>query len=135
MTHLLNTNTCVDFLRRGQGTLLAARLAARPKGDVVLCSVVVAELLYGAERSNNPAKPRSQVEAFLIEYVSLPFDDAAAARYATVRHALTFSGRVIGPNDLLIASIALAHGLTVVTHNTGEFGRVPGLAVEDWQTP
>jgi tRNA(fMet)-specific endonuclease VapC len=135
MTYLLDTNTCVEFLRRGQGTPVAARIAAQPGGEVVLCSVVVAELLYGPERSNNPAKTRSQVEGFVLGYGSLPFDNASASRYATIRHALTTTGRNIGPNDLMIAAIALAHGLTVVTHNTNEFVRVPGLALEDWQVP
>ena len=64
----------------------------------------------------------------------MPFDDAAAFRYGTIRAVLEKDGRPIGPNDTLIAAIALAHGLTVVTHNTAELARVPELAVEDWET-
>jgi len=63
----------------------------------------------------------------------LPFEDAAAEKYAKARAHLAALGTPIGPNDLLIATIALAHGLIVVTHNTAEFGRVPGLSIEDWE--
>lgn len=64
----------------------------------------------------------------------MPFDDAAAHSYAAIRAALEKQGQPIGPNDTLIAAIALANGLTVVTHNAGEFSRVPGLLFEDWET-
>ena len=64
---------------------------------------------------------------------SMSFDDAAAQTYGVIRAALEKEGRPIGPNDMLIAAIALANGLTVVTHNTAKFGRVPGLFLEDWE--
>jgi tRNA(fMet)-specific endonuclease VapC len=97
MMHLLDTNTCVEFLRRGRSTPLAARLLARPAGSVVLCSVVIAELLYGAERSNDPPKVCGEVATFTAGYVSLPFDDAAAAHYAPLRHALASRGLRVYP--------------------------------------
>ncbi len=64
---------------------------------------------------------------------SVPFDDLCAAEYARLRLELEGSGRPIGPNDLLIASTARAHGLVLVTHNTREFSRVPELRIEDWE--
>ena len=67
------------------------------------------------------------------QFVSLPFDDRAAEEYGKVRAHLTALGTPIGPNDLMIAAIALANQLTLVTHNTAEFSRVPGLTLEDWQ--
>jgi tRNA(fMet)-specific endonuclease VapC len=96
---------------------------------------VVAELLYGAYRSARPGQTLSQVQTFCGPFLSLPFDDRAAAEYARIRAHLASLGNVIGPNDLMIAAIALAHGLTLVTHNVAEFRRVPGLTVEDWQGP
>ena len=63
----------------------------------------------------------------------LPFDDSAAAAYGEIRAHLQRAGRLIGGNDLLIAAIAQTNNLTLVTHNTGEFTRVPNLPVEDWQ--
>jgi tRNA(fMet)-specific endonuclease VapC len=89
--------------------------------------------LYGSAKSRNPARSAAIQRAFLNRDVSLPFDDVAAEQYAPVRAALESAGRPIGAYDLLIASIALAHGLTVVTHNVARFSRVPGLSVEDWE--
>ncbi len=99
-----------------------------------MCSVVVGELLFGALRSRDGAKNLAEVRTFLASFLSLPFDDRAAEEYARVRADLAAKGTPIGPNDLLIAAIALANGLTLVTHNTVEFSRVVGLTLEDWQT-
>lgn len=76
----------------------------------------------------------ARIERTLAPFRSLPFDDLAARRYAEIRDVLETRRQIIGPNDLLIAAIALTHGLTLVTNN-GEFRRVPGLAVEDWIVP
>jgi tRNA(fMet)-specific endonuclease VapC len=103
------------------------------KTDVVLCSIVVAELLYGAIHSGS-ARNVARIQAFLQLFKSLPFDDEAARHHAEVREHLAKRGLPIGPHDLIIAAIALRHRLTVVTNNVGEFDRVPGLKVEDWQS-
>jgi tRNA(fMet)-specific endonuclease VapC len=131
--YLLDTNTCVQFLRHGTTSPVAARLAAVNPSDVTLCSVVVGELLFGALRSQNAAKNLADVRTFAAGFASLPFDDRAADEYAKVRADLAAKGTPIGPNDLLIAAIALANGLTLVTHNTIEFSRVTGLTLDDWQ--
>ncbi len=133
MTHLLDTNSCVDHLRRGPASNIAAKLAAVVPGSVALCSVVVAELLYGAHRSVRKAQTLSEVQAFCSNFQSLAFDGPAADEYGWLRAHLVAVGTPIGPNDLLIGSIARANGLTLVTHNTKEFSRVPGLNLEDWQ--
>jgi tRNA(fMet)-specific endonuclease VapC len=70
---------------------------------------------------------------FLDQFVSLPFDDAAAEAYAWIRADLTRQGAPIGPNDLLIAATALARRTTLVRHNTSEFSRVSDLVIEDWE--
>ena len=132
MTHLLDTNCCVNHLRLGQASSVAAKLASAVPGSVVLCSVVVAELLYGAHRSVQQAQNLSKVRGFCRNFQSLAFDDLAAEEYGWIRAQLAGGGTLIGPNDLLIASIAFANGLILVTNNTSEFSRVPGLKLGDW---
>lgn len=110
MTHLLDTNSCVHHLRFGPASNVTAKLAAAAPGSAVLCSVVVAELLFGAHRSAHKAQNLSQVQAFCRPFLSLPFDDRAAEEYGRIRAHLAGLGMPIGPNDLMIASIALAHG-------------------------
>jgi tRNA(fMet)-specific endonuclease VapC len=95
----------------------------------------VAELRFGAESSANPAKHHAQVDTFVAQYISLTFDDVAARVYGQIRHVLESAGKAIGLNDTLIAAIAIVHNLILVTHNTGEFNRVAGLSLEDWQIP
>lgn len=135
MTHLLDTDSCVHYLRFGAGSKLAVQLDRMPLGDIALCSIVVAELFYGAWRTVNVARTVVQVRDFCQRFPSLPFDDAAAEEYGKLRAHLASTGQMIGPNDLMIASIAPARGLILVTHNVREFHRVPGLVVEDWQGP
>ena len=100
---------------------------------IVVCSVVKAELFYGAMRSNNPQRTLANQQKFLNSFVSLPFDDQAAVIYGRIRAHLATQGMPIGANDLQIAAISLAHNLTLVTHNQREFSRVPGLHLEDWE--
>ncbi|MCC6419067.1 MAG: type II toxin-antitoxin system VapC family toxin [Gemmataceae bacterium] len=135
MTHLLDTNAFVDHLRRGPASTVTAKLLAAPPGSVALCSVVLAELLYGAVRSGpaHEAANRALLAGLRAQFPCLPFDVPAAEAYGTLRAYLAGLGQLIGPNDLMIAAIALANGLTLVTHNTSEFSRVPGLPLEDWQ--
>ena len=124
---------CIACLRRKPSTVVA-RLRGQSPDDVALCSVVRAELLFGAERSREPVNERAVVERFLEPFISLPFDDQAASHYAQTRHALERAGQRIGAHDLKLAAIALARSLTVVTHNVSEFPRVTGLLWEDWES-
>lgn len=133
MKFLLDTNTCIAYLN-GRAVGVRRQLQALAPGDVVLCSVVKAELLYGARKSRDPATVVAKLQRFFAPLASLPFDDPAAQAYGTVRAELERAGTPIGPNDLMIAAIAQANGLTLVTHNVGEFRRVPGLRVEDWES-
>ncbi|MFL5340068.1 MAG: type II toxin-antitoxin system VapC family toxin [Gemmataceae bacterium] len=134
MIFLLDTNFCVQYLR-GRNPLVRQRLAAKPVQEIRLCSIVLAELYIGTLRSAQPAKNRAAVDQFAAPYAVLPFDTAAAGICAIVRHDLESKGTPIGPYDLQIAAIALAQGCTLVTHNVGEFSRVPGLLIEDWEVP
>jgi len=135
VNYLLDTNAFVDHLRRGQKSTVTARMLAAPPGSIHLCSVVLGELIFGAVRSGpmNEAVNRALISGLLAQFDSVPFDDAAAEAYGRLRAHLTTTGQLIGPNDLLIAATALANGLTLVTHNTAEFSRVPGLVIDDWQ--
>ncbi|MBN9518239.1 type II toxin-antitoxin system VapC family toxin [bacterium] len=132
MKYLLDTNTRTRYLR-DPNSRVRRELATRPVADIFLCSVVLAELYRGAHKSANPTANRATVDAFVAPYVSLSFDDPAADRQAEVRVSLERLGLMIGPYDSMIAAVGLVHGLTVVTHNTAEFGRVPGLVIEDWE--
>jgi tRNA(fMet)-specific endonuclease VapC len=132
--YLLDTNTCVGLLRSPGNVYVRTRVAAASPADVTLCSVVRGELLYGALRSRDVAKNLTQLSAFFTNFASLPFDDTAADHYGDIRAALTRAGTTIGPNDLMIAAIARANGLTLVSHNIAEFSRVTGLTCEDWET-
>ena len=98
---------------------------------------MLGELIYGAEHSGplHRANNLQRVEQLRAQFSSIPFDDRAAEEYGRLRAHLATLGTPIGSNDLMIAAIALANGLTVVTHNTAEFSRVPALSLEDWQLP
>jgi tRNA(fMet)-specific endonuclease VapC len=132
MKYLLDTNTCIRYLNQ-RSERAAARLKAENERDIVVCSVVRAELYFGAMKSSQPDVTMTKQRAFAERFTSLPFDDAAAEHYARIRADLARVGTPVGPNDLLIAAIALANELTLVTHNTAEFGRVSGLKIEDWE--
>ena len=134
MTHLLDTNPCVVYLA-GRSENLRQRLDAAGDDAVVVCSIVCAELCFGAAKSHDPGTTMRRQQEFLQRFRSLPFDDAAARAYGPIRADLERAGAIIGANDLLIASIAVANGLILVSHNVGEFSRVPGLTVEDWEIP
>jgi tRNA(fMet)-specific endonuclease VapC len=132
MTYLLDANTCIKFLN-GQSDSVRRRFEAAAHSELVLCSVVKAELLYGAMKSARPQANLAKLQSFFERFVSVPFDDAAAEVYGRIRAQLAGQGKTIGPNDLLIAAIALSRQQTLVTHNVGEFSRVEGLELEDWE--
>ena len=95
--------------------------------------MVKAELAFGAAGSHDPTSTLAKLATFLAPFTSLPFDDSCADTYGRVRAQLERAGTPIGPNDLMIAAIAITHGLTHVTHNTREFERIPGLSLTDWE--
>ena len=130
MRYVLDTNTCVYALKRHDSVI--ERLQEHSPADLSVSIITVAELWFGARKSKRPESNRRSIDAFLKPLEVLPFDHAAAEAYAELRFALARAGRPIGERDLQIASIAVARRLTVVTHDTSEFGRVPGLEVEDW---
>lgn len=132
MIYLLDTNTCIGYLKKPNSPIVM-RLASQSREDVVLCDIVKAELYYGAYKSARVERNIAVYREFFSQFFSLPFDDQSAEIYGQIRAQLAALGTPIGPNDLLIASIALANNLILVTHNTREFSRVEGLRLEDWE--
>jgi tRNA(fMet)-specific endonuclease VapC len=128
---LLDTNVLIHSVR-GRPPAVRAHLQQQSPDDLAISSITVAELWYGAEKSANPAAKRAAWESVLAPFQVIAFDRGAAEHHARIRHVLRRTP--IGERDLLIASIALAHDLTLVTHNAREFSRVPRLRVEDWGT-
>lgn len=109
MRYLLDTNACIGVLTN-RATRLTERWKRTPPSHVRLCSVVKAELLFGAEKSAKRQLVQQKLQLFFSRFKSMPFDDEAAHSYATIRAALEKLGQPIGPNDTLIAAIALANG-------------------------
>ena len=128
---MLDTNVCVVYLN-GTDDGLRDRLLALPPSDVLLCSVVKAELLFGARKSKRVDENLAQLARFFATLDCAPFDDLAAEHYGLLRAQLEAAGTPIGANDMMIAGTALATGATLVTRNQREFLRVSGLAVETW---
>lgn len=127
---VLDTNTLVYFFR-GDGRV-AERLLATAPADIAVPAVVVYELETGIAKSSHAAKRRDQLDRLLGVVSVLPFGVEEAKSAATLRARLEQEGTPIGPIDTLIAGTALAHRGVLVTRNVREFGRVPGLAVQDW---
>jgi tRNA(fMet)-specific endonuclease VapC len=132
MRYLLDTNTCIVYLK-GRNLNLKQKLETVAISDMAVCSIVKAELFYGAMKSANPERNSTLQREFLDQFASLPFDDLAAQAFGNIRAQLEARGTPIGAYDLQVAAIALANGLTLITHNTREFNRVDGLQIEDWE--
>lgn len=131
MRHLLDTDICIWVLREREPVL--SRVRRESPGDLAIASMTEAELRYGARNSSDPDAGLARVESLLSAPIEvLPFDRHAARLHAELRYALR--SQPIGERDLVIASVGLAHGLTLVTRNSREFVRVPGLTTADWTT-
>jgi tRNA(fMet)-specific endonuclease VapC len=132
--YMLDTDTCSYVMKRSSLPVLR-RLEAVPVADVCMSVVTRFELLYGVEVSPRRTQDVAALAAFLpyVEVLDLPA--AAARHYAEIRADLKRRGALIGANDLLIAAHARSLGLVLVTNNTAEFGRVKGLAIENWTLP
>jgi tRNA(fMet)-specific endonuclease VapC len=132
MMYLLDTNACIRYIN-GRSPQIRAKLPTIPLAEIAVSAITKAEMFYGSAKSQTPEQSLKKQLEFLITVQSLPFDDSAATEYGRLRAFLEKQGTPIGSNDMLIAAIALAHNLILVTHNTAEFGRVPGLKLEDWE--
>ncbi len=129
--YLLDTNHCIFLINRNYPEV-GRRLARQSIGSVAVSSVTTSELWYGVEKSVRKEQNRSALGKFLLPLEILPYDEDAARAYGKIRPVLERGGRSIGSMDMLIAAHALSRQAILVTHNQGEFQRVPGLKVEDW---
>jgi tRNA(fMet)-specific endonuclease VapC len=132
MTHLLDTNICSAHMRRPAG--LAHRFF-QYAGGIALSTVVLAELYAGAYKHPQPARLLALIADLLKEVSVLDFDGACAEQFGKLRGGLLQQGITVPVTDLMIASVALVHNLTLVTHNTADYQKIPGLRLDDWLIP
>lgn len=132
MKYLLDTNACISYLNRTDSPV-RGQLEMLSSNQVLLCSVVKSELIYGALKSQRFQQNIAKLDLFFGSIHSLPFDDKASQCFGKIRVSLEQRGSPIGPYDMQIAAIALANDLIVVTHNTREFSRIEGLKLIDWE--
>ncbi len=128
--YLLDTNIWIALAKKDLSVM--SRLKNMRPGQIFSCAIVRAELLFGARKSQQVERNLMGFQNLLQPFVSLPFDDQCAGYYGIVRATLERAGTPIGGNDLLVASIALAHDCTLITRNTSEFARVAGLRLAVW---
>jgi len=131
LLYMLDTDTCSYIMKRSSPAVLK-RLQEIRVSDVCISVITKSELLFGVEMSPRRQQDETALNAFLAYVEVLDFPDEAARHYAKIRADLKTHGTMIGANDLLIAAHARSLGLTLVTNNVSEFGRVPDLVFENW---
>ena len=129
--YMLDTDICSYIMKRSNDALLK-RLRKTPVSDVCISVITKSELLYGVEVSPRRQQDEAALDAFLRYVEVLDFPNEAAPHYAKIRADLKTLGTMIGANDLFIAAHARSLGLTLVTNNTSEFGRISDLTLQNW---
>jgi tRNA(fMet)-specific endonuclease VapC len=133
MSFLLDTDICSVHIRRPSGLM---HRFVQYSGRLFVPTVGLAELYVWAYRRPDPREFLVAIATFLkYDVQALAFDEASAEQFGKLRVELQKIGIAVSPVDLLIASVALAHDLTLVTHNTADFRNVPGLRLDDWLAP
>ena len=127
---MLDTNICIYIINAKPPTVLQ-RFRDYRMGEVGVCTVVAAELASGVAKSGS-ARNRHALELFLAPLTLMPFDEAAVWAYGTLRSELERQGKQIGALDTMIGAHALSQQATLVTNNTSEFARIPGLRLDNW---
>jgi len=129
--YVLDTDHCIELLR-GRDSVLSKLKSLDDDIEIYTTTITAAELFYGAYRMPNPEQRMQEVNAFLSDMEVLDLDLGAARIYGRLKAELTRRGELLADNDLFIASIALSRNLTLVTHNTHHYERIPNLCLEDW---
>ena len=130
LKYMLDTNIAIFTIKNKPETVRT--LFNKHSGQMCLSAVSLMELIYGAEKSSNPERNLDVVEGFAARLDVLPYDDDAALHAGQLRAELAKIGKPIGPYDQMIAGHARSQGLIIVSNNSKEFKRVPGLRHEDW---
>ena len=129
--YLLDTNICI-YAIKGKYPRISERLLRIHPDEIKISAVTVMELEYGAAKSKWGERSRTALQMFLASFDVLPFTERDAVLCGLIRAELAAVGSPIGAYDIMISSQGISRGLTVVTHNTSEFERVPGIKLEDW---
>ena len=131
MNYLLDTNIIIYSIN-GSYPNIKGHFFNIPSQNIYIPYVVKAEIEYGANKSISYSKTMSKYLPFLSSFAKVSFSEKESIIYGKIRKELEEKGIPIGRNDLIIASIALANDMVLVTHNTKEFIRINDLKVEDW---
>ena len=131
MKYMLDTNICIYLIKQKPEKVLR-HFKAHSLGDVGISSITLAELRYGAEKSQQVQKNRGALDEFTLPLEIVDFDEEAASAYGTVRAALEKAGTPVGSMDMLIGAHALSLGVTLVTNNMSEFKQIKDLKLVDW---
>ena len=133
MLYYLDTNICITCIRKSIKTEnIVRRFIEYGYFNIKLSTIVIAELMHSAYKSKRTEETLSDTEEFIAGFEVIPFDYDAAVAYGKIKASLERKGQVIGPNDMLIAAVALSRNAVLVTNNTREFSRIDGLKLDDW---
>lgn len=131
MRYLIDTNICIYIMNQRPAEVVE-HFKKHTLGDIGISSVTVSELYYGVSKSQRKQKNAKRLQAFLLPFDILSYDEAASIHYGDIRAELEAKGNVIGALDMMIAAHARSQDLVLVTNNESEFLRVPALQVENW---
>lgn len=129
--YLLDTNICI-YAMKNRYPYLTDRLLTIHPDQIFISSVTIGELEYGAAKSKWGEQTHVRMQMFVSAFAVIPFSQSDAIVFGRIRAGLAAMGTLIGPYDMMIAAQGVNRGLTIVTHNTAEFSRVPNLLLEDW---
>lgn len=131
MKYMLDTNICI-YTIKNKPTVVRENFTRHDISEVCISSLTLAELMHGAEKSQYKEKTKTAILSFLSPIKVMDFNSSAAYEYGKIRAYLEKKGMPIGPMDMLIAAHAMSEGLVLVTNNTKEFIRIPGIELDNW---
>lgn len=129
--YLLDTNICIYLMKKKPDSVFN-KMRTLNMADITISSITLAELEYGANKSQFPEKSKQTLFEFVAPFQILSFDEKASGTYGTIRAYLENKGTPIGSMDMLIAAHAIAEDKILVTNNEKEFSRVPRIRIENW---